>query len=171
MKNKKLNKALLPAVLLIWLGVLFQWERASEERAIHSSQSDVFVLVENAAEEIPKLKLVYRDPFLDRTFSPKKNTNSNRAFDQVLAYSTLQPPKISASFLYKGALETETGNVALLELNEKLLYLKQGEYTAGWKCNNINWDQVILTQETEMISLKLGRDTLLKIKPYEKTIH
>lgn len=171
MKNKKLNKALLPAVLLIWLGVFFQWEGAGEKRESYDSRSDVFDLFEDAVEEIPQLKLAYRDPFLDQTFSQKTKTNNTKAFGQALVYSSPQSEEKTISILYKGALETQAGRVALLELDKKLLYLEKGEDTAGWKCSNINWDRLILTQGPEAISLKLGRDTLLKTKPYEKNIH
>jgi len=80
MKNKKLNRLLLPAVLLIWLGVIFRWERTGEVHTDPEGKVADFEIMQDPVLPIPTLILAYRDPFLDRSFhSIAKHTGEARS--------------------------------------------------------------------------------------------
>lgn len=157
MKNKKLNRLLIPAVLLIWLGVIFRWEGAGEARSTMAKTSADFVIAPDSLSPIPKLTLAYRDPFLELPFYVKvKRTKANYS-PQLIPKP--RPPKQKITF--KGAVETGGEWVALVEMENKLFYVEKEEKIASWTCRKIESDRLTLIQKRHQISLLTGKDTLL----------
>jgi hypothetical protein len=161
MKNKKLNRLLVPAVLLIWLGVIFRWESAGEVRAIQPQAFADFAFQEDSLLHIPALTLAYRDPFLERPFYANQKTKGKSFVPEVVHQAILSKDLPRQKITYKGAVETDGNMIALVEVVDELFYLKANEEVANWTCQKIDWDQLILVRKGHKISIVTGKDTLL----------
>lgn len=156
MKNKRLNRFLLPAVLLIWLAVFFRWESVGEPRHPVSQAGADFVMQTDSLLPIPALNLNYRDPFLDQAFSKKK------AFPAVFTPQAVQPVVPPAHrIIFKGIVEEKGEKLALVAIDDQLLYVKKNEAISAWRCKAVEGDKLILYHNKSHFSLQIGKDTLL----------
>ncbi len=161
MKNKKLNRLLLPAVLLIWLAVIFRWDSSGEAHSVFVKAQNESLLQEDSLLVIPELTLAYRDPFLEKPFFARPPARESGLVPQLIQATFLEQKKALNSFLYKGNIEVDGQKLALLSYNSTMKYVAPGEKLADWEVASIEWNRLCLTQKKQAVCLQTAQDTLM----------
>lgn len=126
MKNKKNIYILLPIVLLVWGGVLYQFFS-------FSSSEDVPPVISNGISLKPikiskrdsfAINTNYRDPFLGKMYSPEKQKSPKKK-----AVPKKVEPLVWPAIQYKGIVSDtkEKSRIFMLVINKKTYLMKKGQ--------------------------------------------
>lgn len=152
MKNKKLNKILLPLVGLIWLAVAFRFFGSEKEgdNLSHLPSTSFALLDSNLQRESFSLLLDYRDPFLDRPADlgmekqpvspPSVPTSPILRLEKIQLPQKIDYPKVS----YLGGVKSETDTRGLVQIDGKILQVKKGEEVQEVSILDLNLDQILV---------------------------
>ncbi|MCI4668084.1 MAG: hypothetical protein MRZ79_07975 [Bacteroidia bacterium] len=133
MKSKPLNSLLIPAVLILWIFVIYRYIGpdffAQKEKTAESSHSIIFDAQE---AESYKLLLNYEDPFLQ---GARKKRNSNfsasyaRAGQKIGNISRIRTQRKRPDLQYQGSIAKGQGSkqTAIVHLGEENLFLVVGD--------------------------------------------
>ncbi|GGF10418.1 hypothetical protein [Flavobacterium limi] len=130
MKNKKNIYILLPIVLLVWGGVLYQLFSFTSEDEVNVVENREFAIKPLKIKERQTfaINVNYRDPFLGKMYAPEKavkKTQSSKANKKPKPEETIVWPTI----LYKGMISDskDKKKVFILIIDGKNYYMKTGD--------------------------------------------
>lgn len=149
MKQNKWNKILIPAVLLIWGGVILQFfgnggDPLEKPAEVNPIQSFSVMAQERAAFE---LSLDYRDPFLNklpkRTSTRKSQSSASRP--RLVAIPPPKPPLVLPEFHFQGGVQSSDGSLTgLLSVDGKIIPIHQGEQVADFTIEKMSLEAITL---------------------------
>lgn len=130
MKNKKNIYILLPIVLLVWGGVLYQVFSFTAEEEIKTVANHEFTIkpLKIKKRKTFRINVNYRDPFLGKMYAPEKTLKkipSSKANKKPKPQETLVWPTIQ----YKGIISDikDKKKVFILIIDGKNYYMKTGD--------------------------------------------
>lgn len=132
MKNKKNIYILLPIVLFVWGGVLYQVFSFSNTDNISPVEKNDFVIKPLKIKERQtfSIDVNYRDPFLGKMYAPKTASNISSA----KSAKTIKQPKpqetlVWPTVVYKGMISDnkEKKKIFILIIDGKNCYMKIGD--------------------------------------------
>lgn len=131
MKNKKNIYILLPIVLLVWGGVLYQVFSFSSTDKISPVEKNEFIIKPLKIKERQTfaINVNYRDPFLGKMYAPKKDSAAHVKSTKVNRQPKPQETLVWPSVLYKGMISDikEKKKVFILIIDGKNHYMKIGD--------------------------------------------
>ena len=156
MKNININKILVIVVAFIWGFIIFRiiWGTGSSESEFSTPQQKVYKNTV-VAEDIFTYSLLanYQDPFLKRisgkrqqNFSVRKNRQTQRKSSVSTRRRTGQKKKQVSwpDISYTGFMERKDESIAVIKIDGKSRYMKQGDKLKGVKILTLSKDSVIL---------------------------
>ena len=138
MINRQLNKLLGPAVIFIWILVIWQfWGKGNDTfHANRSNQQFVFTGEAQLADSFSLLN-PYRDPFLDRlpeVVRAKTSVNTRRTskVGTLVKKPQKNPVRIPLMVYQGGVQRTETDPITgILQIDRKIYTIRKGDSLAG----------------------------------------
>ena len=154
--SPKLNKVLLPAVIIIWLlialRVLGVFE--GEAKAIENSRSTN--LIGNIQQDTFSLLLNYPDPFLgdlpemEAPKAPRRRISSGPKLIQVQKKTPLKLPKLA----FQGLVQRDSmAATAILKIDNKLISVREGEVVSGLFIKSISAFKMEISVQDTLRSL------------------
>ena len=132
MKNKKNIYILLPIVLFVWGGVLYQVFSFTNTDKISPVEKNEFIIkpLKIKQRQTFSINVNYRDPFLGKMYAPKKASN----LSSTQSIKTIKQPKpqetlIWPTVVYKGMVSDnkEKKKIFILIIDGKNCYMKVGD--------------------------------------------
>ena len=127
-KNKKSIYILLPVVLLIWGGVLYQLFSFVKPVEEHNNIANEFIVSPLKIKERQTfaINVNYRDPFLGKIYRPNNGISPKKNTKKILKKEEVIPlPNI----IYKGIISDskQKNSIYMLIIDGNNFYMKKGE--------------------------------------------
>lgn len=158
MKQNKWNKILIPAVVLIWIGVLLRFlgpiSTGNEGAGVApSAQIDITDSGQNPFE----LSLAYEDPFSHSSSQPKPKNNQSvrsRRSSKLVSLERPKPKWNPPALSYQGGVQKEAGSLTgLLSVDGKLIPVQHGDHVSGLLVQHPDLYSVVLVHPDTSIHL------------------
>jgi hypothetical protein len=131
MKNKKNIYILLPVVLLVWGGVLYQvFSFSKTDEILENTSIDLNIKPFKLKERTPfAINVNYRDPFLGKRYVTQEAVPSKKKTTKIKKESKLEEVIIWPSIIYKGIVSDTKDKIKIymLYINGKMYLMKKGE--------------------------------------------
>jgi hypothetical protein len=131
MKNKKSIYILLPVVLLVWGGVLYQFfSFTTVDEVLENSSIDLNIKPFKLKERSTFLiKVNYRDPFLGKIYAPQEVSNMKKNASKTSKKPKIEEVIVWPAILYKGIVSDTKDKIKIymLYINGKMYLMKKGE--------------------------------------------
>lgn len=159
LNKKKLNYILLPAVLLIWGGVIYTAIDgfSSNDDNFIANQSLPKVEMEEVTNDTFTLLVNYRDPFLRRIYSATNANNLPKQNVKKVKKKIENIPTVNWSFIaYQGRIKNqETGkHVGMLSINGKDYLINEGESIEEVKLVQLLEDSIKVSYQKKYAFIK-----------------
>ena len=157
MKQSKWNKVLVPAVLLIWVGVILRFFGSCSPQEATQLATNSFPLAEDTKKQHSfELKLDYEDPFL--SYSPRKQKiSSSQPVKRQAKLIPIPPPKSPLrlpQFRYQGGVQSPAGNfTGLLAIDDRVVPIRNGDSISGLLIRHPDLHSVVLVHPDTIIRL------------------
>lgn len=127
MKNKKSIYILLPIVLLIWGGVMYQFFSFSDTNEIETIAANELILkpLKIIKRDTFSIDANYRDPFLGKMYTPKKQVLTPK----IKKEPTIEEPLIWPTITYKGIVSDtkDKTTIFMVLIAGQTFLMKKGE--------------------------------------------
>jgi hypothetical protein len=127
MKNKKSIYILLPIVLLIWGGVMYQFFSFSDTNEIETIAANELILkpLKIIKRDTFSIDVNYRDPFLGKIYTPKKQVLTPK----IKKKPTIEEPLIWPTIIYKGIVSDtkDKTTIFMVLIAGQTFLMKKGE--------------------------------------------
>lgn len=158
MKQQKWNKVLVPAVICIWVGVLFRFVgscSASDKQQHPVTQSVKLELGQNERAHFD-LDLTYLDPFLHQPARKRKPTSTpaNHRKGSLIPIPPPKPKLQLPTFVYQGGVKSPGGGfTGLLMADDQIMNIQQGDTVFGMHVHHLGLQSVSLSHPDSLIVL------------------
>ena len=154
--SPKLNKVLLPAVIIIWLLIVLRFLGVFEgEQEVLEGKTST-ALIENIETDTFSLLLNYPDPFLgdlpevEAQKAPRRRISSGPKLIPVQKKTPLKLPKLA----FQGLVQRDSmAATAILKIDNKLISVREGEVVSGLFIKSISAFKMEISVQDTLISL------------------
>ena len=154
--SPKLNKVLLPAVIIIWLLIVLRFLGVFEGEEKVQENIAATHLIENIQQDTFSLLLNYPDPFLgdlpevETQKAPRRRVSSGPKLIPVQKKTPLKLPKLA----FQGLVQRDSmAATAILKIDNKLISVREGEVVSGLFIKSISAFKMEISVQDTLISL------------------
>ena len=154
--SPKLNKVLLPAVIIIWLLIVLRFLGVFEGEEKVQENIAATHLIENIKRDTFSLLLNYPDPFLgdlpemETPKAPRRRVSSGPKLIPVQKKTPLKLPKLA----FQGLVQRDSmAATAILKIDNKLISVREGEVVSGLFIKSISAFKMEISIQDTLISL------------------
>lgn len=131
MKNKKSIYILLPVVLFIWGAVMYQFFSFASPEETQQLSSNKFRIkpLKITERDTFSINVNYRDPFLGKTYAPKKNDSLKKNTPKTNKTPKIVEPIVWPTIIYKGIVSDtkDKTKIYMLVIRGQTFLMKKGE--------------------------------------------